>query len=120
MNKELDFFKPEDFEETKDLYGFESYADRELAAKIVNNILDKHLESCPVVYGNNFKSNDGSAFDIGSVWNITKLNDKTHKARLFGIEEIKKEPCKHEPLEEIKHTVCKHCGVHLDAEWMVK
>lgn len=112
-----DFFKPEDFED------YDSYLRYNLC-RDVNEKLNKLIESWPVVYGNIFISNDGSAFDVGSVWNITKLNDKTHKARLAFIEEIKKEPCKHEPSKTrldfggIPISICVHCGVELQvAEW---
>jgi len=58
----------------------------------------------------------------------------THKARLAFIEEIKKEPCKHEP-EDIQIfnasgnyrfsfgagiSKCKYCGVELQATWSEK
>lgn len=117
-----DFFKPEDF---PNLLGL-----REQAAEDANEKLNKLIESWPVVYGSKFISNDCSAFDVGSVWNITKLSDKTHTARLAFIEEIKKEPCKHSPKKISSFTnaamggewkvVCKHCGVELQATWSEK
>ena len=83
--------------------------------------LNQLIESSPVVYGSKFISNDGSAFDIGSVWNITKLSDKTHSARLMFIEEIKKECVNHEPgayQASLGETIrCCHCKVPLIAEW---
>jgi len=54
----------------------------------------------------------------------------THVCYSFGIEELKREPCKHEPIVEKKRQMssifpeyeqtipkCKHCGVALKAEW---
>jgi len=104
----------------------------EIVVREANEKIQMLIESSPVVYGSKFISNDGSAFDIGSVWNITKLSDKTHSARLMFIEEIKKD-CKHEPggklskgsLEHVNRggsvndlkTFCKHCGIELINEW---
>lgn len=86
--------------------------------------LNQLIESSPVVYGSKFISNDGSAFDIGSVWNITKISDKTHSARLMFIEEIKKECVKHEPSKDrgwlVGDLICKHCKVPLEAIWQEK
>lgn len=113
-----DFFKPLDF-----IYDDDLKFTANTAANLANEKLNKLIESWPVVYGNNFISNDGSAFDIGSVWNITKLNDKTHTARLAFIEEIKKECVKHEPFNDScvpNHFHCKHCGVELQATWSEK
>ena len=122
-------FEPHHFE---DVRGFKEVDSQtlDIIAKLASLQLDKIVQSWPVVYGNNFISNDESAFDIGSVWNITKLNDKTHKARLAFIEEIPKEPCKHEPvrdafggfmfLQTLQAFTCKHCGVELQATWSEK
>ena len=111
-----DFFKPKMFNGIEKRFRPENYA-----ADVANQELQKMIESWPVVYGSKFISNDGSAFDIGSVWNITKISDKTHSARLMVIEEIKKECVKHEPgayQAGLGETIrCCHCNVPLIAEW---
>jgi len=116
MSKFKDFFKPEDF-----IYVTGFQGDKAMhAASIANEKLNKLIESWPVVYGSKFISNDGSAFDVGSVWNITKLSDKTHTARLAFIEEIKKEQCVHTPyrLAQVKEEWrCGTCGAELQATW---
>ncbi len=95
------------------------------------------IESWPVVRG--YKSaSDGMMY-----WHEHLMND-THKARLAFIEEIVKEPCKHEPeMFEIQQgfkgglwnkpmeilsqqngkligNKCRHCGVELQATWTEK
>jgi len=59
-------------------------------------------------------------------WTETQSRLDTHKARLFGIEEIKKD-CKHEPVEYQKHFgdsdiyyQCRKCYVELIATWSEK
>lgn len=111
----MKLFKPEDFETDVSLlkqgHGDIPYISTPLASNIANNKLKEWLDAATVVYGR------------GNQWDIT--DDKpdsylgcTHSAKLVCIEEIKRD-CKHEPLEEVKHTVCKHCGLHLDAVWRV-
>lgn len=122
------FFHASDFEELYDLENFiDTYGSK--AALIANNILNKHLESLRVVY-----SADLSYKYAGSriIFYDQPSKDCTHKARLFGIEEIKKEPCKHEPmgyydLNGTKHidavkkeSRCTFCGVELVATWSEK
>lgn len=93
--------------------------------------LNKLIESWPVVYD----GNSGLSLSPGGAWSVVKHDEKDHiaissnfinskrKARLAFIEEIKKEPCKHEPIigalgiYETMQPVCKHCGVDLQAEW---
>lgn len=109
----MKLFKPEDFESITII------TDKEMQeiAEIANAKLKEWLDAAPTVYG------QGIGAMKSAYWNMNgpdfEIYKHTHAAKLVCIEEIKKD-CKHEPLEEIKHTVCKHCGVHLDAEWMVK
>ena len=109
-----DFFTPEDFEGTHGHYQKELH---EAYCKIANEKLNKLIESWPVVYGNFVDSRN---------WTKHETSMDTHTARLAFIEEIKKEPCKHEPLElrterqYVWAQECKHCGVELQATWSEK
>jgi len=110
-----DFFKPEDFQ-GQDF--FTLYRCEEMA-KAANEKLNKLIESWPVVYGYSTKS--------VAPWSADRCNSDTHKARLAFVEEIVKEPCKHEPdlLEMfqksgLQNSKCKHCGVELQATWSEK
>lgn len=123
------FFKATDF--------FTPLVSNEVAS-IANKKLSDYLESLLVVYG-----------VAGTTeWSRVRGDGDTHKARLFGIEEIKKETCKHEPATfEINNTFyagiynpklggyqhekqessinvfsnkCKHCGIELVATWSEK
>lgn len=132
-----DFFKPDDFYSQGIIQrylgapvGGKTIFCSE-AAQVANEKLNALIESWPVVYGNKYISNDGASLDIGSVWNITKLADKKYLARLAFMEELPKEPCKHEPQLRFDGTRdkeppyyyepmgiwCKHCGVELQATW---
>lgn len=97
-------------------------------------IFEAWLKEQPVVisYGSRCMwAKEGSSPSCGC-----NFKNPTHTARLVAIEEIKREPCKHEPkpvwvgdkdkvfiASEIEITVngnhweCKHCGVKLVAEW---
>lgn len=108
-----EFFKPEDFN-----YEWDNRAGsyQNASAKISNNILNKHLESCPVVY-------------LDKHHNLSHVDEIgfTHKARLFGIEEIKKEKCEHIPHQQVfiegsyrQKFKCKLCHVELVATWSEK
>ena len=82
------------------------------AADRANQILDEHLAKCPVVYG---------YLDGATLSDVTefKYEGADHKAVLFNIEELMKEPCKHEP-KWVGHphlSDCKHCGIKLKATW---
>jgi len=101
------FFSPEE------LYGMPT----EEAATFCNERINKLIKSSPFVYG--YK--EGTHITWGYL-------DKTitHCARLMFIEEIKKEPCKHEPILKQNEDgynqrhICKHCGVELVTEWKEK
>ena len=107
------FFKPEDF--NVPIVRNEDLADH------CNSILQREIESWPVVFQLEPRTNHG--------WYEEKehLHYKyKHKARLAFIEEIKKEPCKHQPVTyasqafhevDLTSVKCKHCGVELVAEW---
>ncbi len=103
------YFKPEDFS---------SIMSNEGLACAANTKLQELIESWPVVYG----IVEGLPSDIWGPENT--LGFSSHKARLAFIEEIKKEPCKHEPKRNFQNGVemlpepkCYHCGVELQAEW---
>lgn len=105
-----DFFKPEDFSGT----GGVIPEIAEIMSGIANEKLNALIKSWPVVY-----------IDPSDKIVISDLQGPkdTHKARLSFIEEIVKEPCKHEPQD--LHTYgpriyCKHCGVELIADWKAK
>lgn len=85
-------------------------------AKLVNDELDRIIEAIPAVYGH-IKSDGSLSFSTER----SKMD--THKAVLFNIEELPKQPCKHEHSaiydehQRKYHDLCKHCGVELQAEW---
>ena len=73
-------FKPEDFKFTlNQKYVFQSMADA--ISKVANKIMQKKIESWPVVYGN-----------LGYDFGVNPSGGDTHTARLAFIEEIK---CSH-------------------------
>lgn len=87
-------------------------------ANIANDILEKWLSEAKVVYG----------LVTPNVWCEDKDDFKssmlTHRALLINIEEIKREPCKHEPkfeqggVQSLTANTCKHCGVRIVvADW---
>jgi len=114
-----DFFKPEDFALNED----DSYTTIYTAASLANEKLFLLIESMPVVYG-----------DTVGPWSRATHHRATHKARLAFVEEIVKEPCKHEPDKVglfnnfdnpsqphfAYNSKCKHCGVELQATWSEK
>lgn len=85
---------------------------------IAQDIFENWLKEQPVV--------TGWQDDDSWVWGTSVNKPDTHTARLVAIEEIKREPCKHEADGLISGTVveyslnnikCRHCGVKLVAEW---
>jgi len=136
MSKMKDFFKPEDFIAP---YGYAGLnrMEADLAANAANEKLNKLMKSWPIVYGH------GETPGASSLWNMNGPEKEraphTHKARLAFIQELPKEPCKHEPVNTIftdRHKIdleneiafnrqpskshCKHCGVELQATWSEK
>ena len=116
-----DLFKPEDFE-SQTVWAPHSRS----LAYIANKKLNKLIESWPVVYGS-FGENQ-----VSRTFGQVKVLGDTHTARLAFIEEIVKEPCKHEPSrvtsfqmavdvsgnEYFRHrTTCQYCGIELEAKW---
>lgn len=111
----MNIFKPEDFGAVN---GFWS---REQISALANAKLNKLIESWPVVYGDARRgewhiSNDGKGY-----------SDTPFKARLAFIEELAKEPCKHEPMPDINsynypeiNGTCRNCGIELVAHWEAK
>lgn len=106
-------FKPEDFDDNAGGYG--PYCEQH--AELANKKLNALFESWPVVY---VRPGPKMGFVASSLY----LNERdTHVARLAFIEEIVKEPCKHEPdflNWGYERQKCKHCGVELVAEWKAK
>lgn len=113
------FFKPEMFE-GKIPWDLSCRQVRERFCDIANEI----VETWPVVI-----LRDNGPYPLPNKWVIDDggfdMSKFTKKARLAFIEEIKKEPCKHEPREvfwsqerEYHHYDCKHCGVELKATWI--
>jgi hypothetical protein len=124
--KKLELFKSEDFKPIRGV----SVTPHE-AAEMAQSKLNAFIESCPVVYLYGYGNPLDSEISINkSNWkdrihyNISSnLNRSiTHQARIFGIEQIVKEPCKHEPRyidQSYKlpdSVVCKHCGVGLKVD----
>lgn len=83
-------------------------------------ILRELYEKAPVVYG---------IEHLDHYWGKIKHEDDNCTARLFFIEEIKKECVEHEPVRNFdehsertwsgKHWKCKHCGKPLKARWEI-
>ncbi len=131
-------FTPEDFKATEKTEGFgfdtnQGQRNAFFAAEKANEILNKLIESWPVVYG--FVNKEG--VDFGSSL-INKghpfFTASTHTARLAFIEEIKPKCEKHEPFNinegiilpsypaQVPEPIwkCARCGVELIAEWRAK
>lgn len=87
-------------------------------AEYANNKLNEFLQSATVVYCDKDELHFSGVDEIGY----------THKGYLIGVEEIKIEPCKHEPeitmcdanTPSYYLPKCKHCGCELIADWKVK
>lgn len=88
--------------------------------------LNELIESWPVVYkysdSPNWMPNDKPMSEKDG-----RFFSFDQKARLAFIEEIVKEPCKHEPRRwanicegETFEPICFHCGVELKATWSEK
>lgn len=114
-----EFFKPEDF---KGLF-HEPVVDPYISIYIqaANKKLNEYLESCPVVLQE--KDNSKWVIDYG----VYRMHFFSKKARLFGIEEIKKEKCEHIPHQQVfiegsysQKFKCKLCHVELIATWSEK
>ena len=115
------FFKPEDF----NIDGVSAFNWQEKSAELANDKLKAEIEKWPVAWL------DG---ETCTRWSEYVKKDASKKARLAFIEEIPKEPCKHEPYQTNANLVlttyppqypepeykCKHCGVELVAEWKEK
>lgn len=74
----------------------------EIATELAQKALDEYLEKCTVVYGNLYPPNNKyeAKLDIGSIWNTSKLNDKTHRAVLFNIEPVEEDKkCEHKEVQ---------------------
>lgn len=86
-------------------------------AAMANAKIQSLIDAAPTVYG---KRNQ---------WDITdgtqdSLTGCTHKAKLMFVEELKREPCKHQPIGDdwtMKNGLwlgtCEYCGVKLEARW---
>lgn len=65
--------------------------------------------------------------ELKATWSGKKQWYDTHQAKIVFIEQIAKEPCKHEPREwlllgapKTLQPVCIHCGAKLKATWSEK
>jgi hypothetical protein len=126
------FFKPEDFL-TKGIFTryIGTPANKCIfitdAANLANEKLNALIESWPVVTGKMTMGGAIVGIPFGEVLGV----EDTHKARLAFIEELPKEPCKHEPIWDSKNTVfpglisptyygaahCQKCGILLEITW---
>lgn len=84
--------------------------------------LERHMESLPKIYGTMFRNNLGSGWDIGSIWDTTKLKDHTHSAVMFNLEEIEVKKCEHQS-RKVRAVwpdlaECLDCGIQLKQKWV--
>lgn len=101
-------FEPSDFEAALE------FGSRNAAARIANAKLAEWKRDAMVVYGNSY-----------SGWHEKQNIHSITRALLIDIEELRQEPCKHEPgmthsldsYPSHETTYCKHCGVKLKATW---
>lgn len=118
-------FKPEDF--------MLDHENGKAAALRANELLQAHLATLPRVYGAE-RLKTGA---VGSeyLWEWCNKMDQgltdTHTALLWGITEIEKKECEHEPRVIVKRHIgggeytastkfdanCVNCGVKLKAKW---
>lgn len=108
-------FKPEDFDGfVKGAYPLGMTA-MDAIALFANIKLEKWLESWPIIFL--------TQTPLGNLTgqSVLQYPHQTHKARLAFIEEIVKEPCRHEvDCPSSKRPSCVYCGVELVAEWKAK
>lgn len=132
------FFKPEDFQiriEFVDMYPsavviyhmLEEYKIK--LAEQANLKLSSEIEKWPVVYS--WQGYPGVT-PLTNEWTTMEgCPDTTHQARLAFIEPIEKKECEHHPEAMDLHITstnqiiinkikCKHCGIELEAKWVVK
>lgn len=109
-------FKPEDFKEIVN-FGWQT----SIASK-ANALLQAHLATLPKVY---FNDADGMNENNTVNFQMRRARPKdTHAALLWGITEIEKKECEHEPVYMYSNTEsvfynneCRFCGVKLKAKW---
>lgn len=117
-------FKPEDFQNQISDYPTKTYrsASHTEAADIANQLLDAHIATLPEVKG--WNQDD----DLNTVIWFPKKNadyQSTHRARLWGLEEIKQKKCEHpmmnvflDPQSRLhREAKCMDCGKRLVAKW---
>lgn len=99
-----DFFKPEDFKRG-DVLGFDG---RNVASIIANEKLEKALGQ--EVYQTIGQLNN-------NYWSCEQSREDKRKARLFVVQEIKKEPCTHKNVRSSDginaEYFCYHCEKYL-------
>ena len=111
------FFTPEDFDDfVKGNYPL-GMKTMDAIAYFANEKFQKFVDASPKAYGNS------TQFDIVS----SPTSSDTHSAVIMFIEEIVKEPCKHEPkfhtlmgkkvLEFANPPECRICGTKLVLHW---
>lgn len=83
-------FTPEDF---KDL-DVDCFTVCDVFARRANHILDIFVKTLPEVFGR------AKYRDQGILWSDYKEDGDTHRARLWGVEEIKPEKCEHESIRK--------------------
>lgn len=112
-------FKPEDFRKPP---GKEF--NPSLAADLANQLLDEHIATLPEVKG--WNQDD----DLNTVIWFPKKNadyQSTHRARLWGLEEIKQKKCEH-VVVDVKYSKmmrgvegwigkCEKCGRLMTPKW---
>lgn len=109
-------FKPEMFQEVLEVKADKQWL-MEYVAKTANTVLREHLLTTTVVYCDKDELHFSGVDEVGY----------THKGYLIGVEEIKKECVKHEPVDFYVGPLtqdwivkCKHCGIELQATWSEK
>lgn len=89
-----------------------------IVSEYANKIFTEWLQSQVVVYGWLDSENESG------IWTTSESQGDTHTARLVCVEELKREPCRHEP-SDTSFTIsplslsgfCNKCGVKLKAQW---
>lgn len=123
-------FTARDFAGSTELIDHISWKD---AAEVANARLAEMLSEAKVVYGTS--STRGLLPDVWSKSAVAYGVPDTHRALLINIEELKREPCEHEPRMYYKRDAndnfvksgsamvrsyeheCLKCGVKLKAKW---
>jgi hypothetical protein len=129
---EKNIFTPDDFKASEKIEGFDFNANQGqrnaiFAAERANEILNKLIESWPVVYGSACRQEWHTAEQTtkGVIAVLSNFKESHYVARLAFIEKIKPKCEKHEPrgismCDDGISSICKSCGVIIKAEWREK